>query len=159
MMWCCPWAPGWGQHSRSMQPCLLEIARTTTSQADTEAGGAHTEGSATAGTGFACTPAWDPTCCHGLRQMRVVFDAGSRECAGAVGVLGNEGHVVPVADLVPVGRGGLGAHGHGGHTFHRGGFEVPDPDQVHDVVAGVLANHELCPSTHSVRTRPSLEAR
>ena len=142
-----------------MQPCLLEIARTTTSQAGLPVCGAHTEGIATAGTGFASTLVWDPTCCHGIPQMRVVFSAGSPERAGAVGVLGYEGHVVPVADLVPVGRGGLGAHGHGGHTFHRGGFEVPDPDQVHDVVAGVLANHELCPSTHSVRTRPSLEAR
>ena len=65
-------------------------------------------------------------------------------------MLDHERHIAPVTDGVPVGRRRLRAHGCGSNSGQilggigiRRWFEIVDPDEVCDVLAGVLADDEL----------------
>jgi hypothetical protein len=72
------------------------------------------------------------------------------ECVHLIRMLDHEHHVAPVADGVPVGRRRLRAHGRGSNSGQilrwigiRRRFQIKDPDEVCDVLAGVFADDEL----------------
>ena len=71
-------------------------------------------------------------------------------------MLDHERHIAPVTDGVPVGRRRLRAHGCGSNSGQilggigiRRWFEIVDPDEVCDVLAGVLADDELPRKRHA----------
>ena len=58
-------------------------------------------------------------------------------------MLDHEHHVAPFADGVPAHGRRLGAHGRGGNADQRRCVEIIDPDEVCDVLGGVLPDDEL----------------
>ena len=69
-------------------------------------------------------------------------------------MLDHEHHVAPFADGVPVRRRRLRAHGRGGNADQRRGVEIPDPDGVCDMLAGVLADDELRNKRNKYKSAP-----